>query len=185
MRPASFRNMQSYYRNVGIWLAKPAQRTSMLFWATWGVLVGSQPGLFHPALGVYGMGKRAVDVLGRTAPQCIVSELVGPLISSGDAGRGSERRADRLVGRSTRPPAAMVIEAVVGGIATGMFPLAQQHIEERARGRTPRIEPEAIREAAIEGIRIGMRTLQASIADAAEQLGGLAGRPRGAVSGAR
>jgi hypothetical protein len=169
-----YRNMQAYFRNVGIWLARPEQRTSMLFWATWGVLVGSQPGLFHPALGVYGMGVRAVDVLGRTAPQCIVSELVGPVIASGDV--PSTPREDPIAPwqELTRPPAAMVNEAIVGGIATGMFPLAQQHIEERARGRTPRIKPEAIRDAAIEGIGIGTRTLRATMSDAAEQLSGLA-----------
>ena len=34
--PAFYRNMQAYYRNIGLWLATPSQRASMLFRATWG-----------------------------------------------------------------------------------------------------------------------------------------------------
>ena len=171
--PGYYRNMQAYYRNVGVWLATPSQRASMLFWATWGVLVGSQPGLFHPALGVYGMGKRAVDVLGRTAPQCIVSELVGPLIESLQVREAQRARPSVAWEELTRPPAAMVNQAIVGGIATGMFDLAKQHIEERARGRAPEIAPEEIRAAGIEGIAIGMRTLQSTLRSAVQELGGL------------
>ena len=173
--PGFYRNMQSYYRNVGVWLATPAQRTSMLFWATWGVLIGSQPGLFHPALGVYGMGERAVDVLGRTAPQCIVSELVGPLLRSDEAPPTPRDESTNSWDELTRPPAAMVNQAIVGGIATGMFDLAKHHIEERARGRTPRIEPEEIRAAGVEGIALGAETMQATLASAVEQLRGFAG----------
>jgi hypothetical protein len=176
--PGFYRNMQAYYRNVGLWLASPAQRASMLFWATWGALVGSQPGLFHPALGVYGMGKRAIDVLGRTAPQCIVSELVGPVIESLQVREALRDRPTAPWDELTRPPAAMVNQAIVGGIAAGMFDLAKQHIEERARGRTPRIEPEEIRAAGAKGIEIGMGTLRSTLATAAQELGALADEDR-------
>jgi hypothetical protein len=175
--PGYYRNMQSYYRNIGLWLATPAQRASMLFWATWGALVGSQPGLFDPALGVYGMGERVVDVIGRTAPQCIVSELVAPLIRDRIATATAQFRSTTPWEPALRPPAAMIDQAIVGGIAVGMFDLAKRHINERARGRTPDIAPEEIRARGIDGIAIGTRELQATLATAAERLGFLAREP--------
>jgi hypothetical protein len=175
--PVYYRNMQSYYRNVGLWLATPAQRASMLFWATWGALVGSQPGLFDPALGVYGMGERAVDVIGRTAPQCIVSDLVDPLLRNRLATASEHFRSTTPWEPALRPPVAMINQAIVGGIAIGMFDLAKQHITERARGRTPDIAPEEIRARGIQGIAIGTRELQATLATAAERFGFLATEP--------
>jgi hypothetical protein len=177
LAPGYYRNMQSYYRNIGLWLATPTQRASMLFWATWGALVGSQPGLFDPALGVYGMGERVVDVIGRTAPQCIVSELVGPLIRDRLATASAHFRSTTPWEPALRPPAAMINRAIIGGIAIGMFDLAKEHITERARGRTPDIAPEAIRARGIEGIAIGTRELQATLATAAERFGFLATEP--------
>jgi hypothetical protein len=175
--PGYYRNMQSYYRNIGIWLATPAQRASMLVWATWGALIGSQPGLFDPALGVYGMGERAVDVIGQTAPQCIVSELVSALICDRHATASAPFRSTTPWEPALRPPAAMINQAIVGGIAIGMFDLAKQHIIERAHGRIPYIVPEEIRARGIEGIAIGTRELQATLATAAERFGFLATEP--------
>jgi hypothetical protein len=177
LAPGYYRNMQSYYRNIGLWLATPAQRASMLVWATWGALVGSQPGLFDPALGVYGMGERAVDVIGRTAPQCIVSELVGVLIRDRLATANAHFRSTTPWEPALRPPVAMINRAIVGGIAIGMFDLVKHHITERARGRTPDIAPEEIRARGIEGIAIGTRELQATLATAAERFGFLATEP--------
>ena len=175
--PGYYRNMQAYFRNVALWLATPAQRASMLFWATWGVLVGTQPGLLSPALGVWGMGERVVDVIGRTAPQCIVSELIGPII------RDRARSAPPPVPKGAeweqalRPSAVMANQAIVGGIAIGMFDLAKQHQLGRVRGRIPRIDPGEIRARGAEGIAIGTKALQGMLATAAERFGALAEEP--------
>jgi hypothetical protein len=174
LAPAYYRNMQSYYRNVGLWLATPAQRVSMLFWATWGVLVGTQPGLLSPALGVWGMGERVVDVIGRTAPQCIVSELIGPLIRDPAGRAGAQSPKAGPWEEALRPSAVMANQAIVGGIAIGMFDLAKQHNLGRVRGRIPRIEPEEIRARGVEGISVGTKALQAMLATAAERFGSLA-----------
>jgi hypothetical protein len=170
--PGFYRNMQAYYRNIGLWLATPAQRASMLFWATWGALVGSQPGLFDPALGIYGMGERALDVLGRTAPQCIVSELVASVIRDRGAGSAAQVRPTTPSTpweEVTRPPAVMVNQAIVGGIAIGMFDLAKSDINERVRGRTPRIDAEEIRTAGIRGLAIGTQELRRTLETAASR----------------
>lgn len=176
--PGFYRNMQAYYRNIGLWLATPAQRASMLFWATWGALVGSQPGLFDPALGIYGMGERVLDVLGRTAPQCIVSELVATVIrrrSDGSAAQVPPTTPSTTPWEEfTRPPTMMVNQAIVGGIAVGMFDLAKGDMNKRARGRTPRIDAKEIRAAGIRGLAIGTQELRHTLETAASRFRSLA-----------
>jgi hypothetical protein len=49
--PGLYTGMQTYYRNVALWLSTPAQRASMLFAAIWGVLVGKHPGAFDSVMG--------------------------------------------------------------------------------------------------------------------------------------
>ena len=68
--PDIYRGMQSYYRNVALWLSTPEQRAAMLFAAAWGVLVGKQPGALSKVMGIWGIGERVVDVIGRTTPRC-------------------------------------------------------------------------------------------------------------------
>ena len=46
--PAMYELMQAYYRNVGLWLATPAQRQSMVVAASWGIVV-SDPMAFPAA----------------------------------------------------------------------------------------------------------------------------------------
>jgi hypothetical protein len=80
----------------------PWAACSVLFAATWGVLVVRSPA-FDPVLGIRHLGARVVDVIGRTAPQCILDELVAtvamlpnPAPRDGDEDRsGSGLRAAR------------------------------------------------------------------------------------------
>lgn len=173
--PGFYRNMQTYYRNVALWLATPAQRASMLFWATWGAVSGTQPGLLDPALGIYGMGERVLDVIGRTASQCIVSELVNAMMGDGWSGALAKLQARTPRDEMIRLPAELVNQAIVGGIATGMFSLSKRHINARARGRTLEIPPEEVRDAGIEGVKIGRRELRATLSAAAATFEALAG----------
>ena len=68
----------------------------------------------------------------------------------------------------------MVNQAIVGGIAMGMFDLSKRHINERARGRTPRIAPEEIRASGMRGVAIGIEELRATLATASARFGTLA-----------
>jgi hypothetical protein len=43
LSPGHYAGMQDYYRNVGLWLATPAQRASMLFAATWACSLDRSP----------------------------------------------------------------------------------------------------------------------------------------------
>ncbi len=172
--PGFYRNMQHYYRNVALWLATPAQRASMLFWATWGAVTGTPPGFLDPALGIFGLGERVVDVIGRTAPQCIVSELVNA--TYGELSVQAREVEDTPEGWDpvVRPPAEFVDRAIVGGIATGMFELARHNVNERARGRSVEFSPEEIRDAGVKGLAVGRRELRAAFGAAAARFGALA-----------
>jgi hypothetical protein len=142
LSPAYYAAMQDYYRNVALWLATPAQRAAMLFAATWGTLVGSQPGAFDRSFGIQGLGRRVVDVIGRAAPQCILDELVAT------AARLPRRRRrpsvdDRAWMWVTSPDVLNV--SIVGGIADRLLDLAHTHINERSR-KTTDVDVDAIRD---------------------------------------
>lgn len=166
--PSLYRGMQNYYRNVALWLATPEQRASMLFAATWGVLVGKHPGAFSRALTIWELGERVVDVIGRTAPQCIVSELVGVFARTRP---GQERHASRRIpGPRLMPAASMVNQAIVGGIASGLLDSALHHIAERAYGRESVLDEEAIRQGGLQGVAVGTRALTDAVTESAAEL---------------
>jgi hypothetical protein len=169
--PGYYRRMQDYYRNVGLWLATPGQRASMLFAATWGALVGKQPGLFSRFLGLWDLGERALDVIGRTAPQCIVSELVATfLVNPGETVAGESRRP---TGRFTPPMTKMVNQAIVGGIGLSLVDLAHHHIVERAHGRVTEIDRQSIRDRGLSGVADGQRALIAALDEFGAAFGAL------------
>ena len=135
--PGVYRGMQNYYRNVGLWLSTPKQRASMLLAATWGVLVGKQPELFSRVMDIWDIGERVVDVIGRTAPQGIVTELVAPFMNTDTRGEAATRRQGARTAL-LRPPIAMVNQAIVGSIANQLMDLAHDHVLERARDAAAR-----------------------------------------------
>jgi hypothetical protein len=164
-----YRGMQNYYRNVALWLSTPAQRASMLFAAVWGVLVGKQPGAFGAAMGPWGIGERVVDAIGRTAPQCIVAELVATLLRTGSSPKEMARRQSAWA-RGLRPPTSLVNELVVGNIALALLDLAHHHINERARGKSTALDEDAIRNQGLAGIAEGKRQLGVALADGSSRL---------------
>jgi len=171
--PGYYRGMQSYYRNVALWLATPEQRASMLFAATWGAVIGVQPGLFDRALGIWDIGERALDVIGRTATQCIVSELVATMLQS-PAARLVSR--SQLPGRAARPTPEIANEVdrvMVGGIAYELIDLAQYLTLERLQGRRRELDGATIRERALAGVAAGRRELVAYLDDTTSTVGAM------------
>jgi hypothetical protein len=163
--PGFYARMQDYYRNVALWLSTPDQRASMLFAATWGVLVGVHPGAFDRVLGIWGLGERVLDVIGRTATQCIVAELVATVIVIRQFPTSQSPRPEKQRPARLQLPISRVSEAVVGGIALELVDLAHSHIVERARGRSSAIDPDAIRRRGLQGVMTGMRELAATLSE--------------------
>jgi hypothetical protein len=156
--PTFYRGMQDYYRNVALWLSSPAQRASMLSAATWGALVGLSPGFFDAALGMWGLGERVVDVIGRSAPQCILDELVVTLLRTGAPSVSQQ-------GSRLQPSQRMVNEIIVGSIAMRLVGLSQHHLVEHARGRSTRLDGDAIRDRCRAGISDGIHALSDALAE--------------------
>jgi len=172
--PNLYRGMQNYYRNVALWLATPEQRASMLIAATWGVLVGKHPGAFSHALSIWEIGERVVDVIGRTAPQCIVSELVGVFARLEPEPERKDAATPRASGPRLMPEAAMVNQAIVGGIASGLIDSAHHHFTERAHGRDSVLDEDAVRRGALDGVVAGTRALIDVVTESAAGLLGVA-----------
>ena len=167
--PDIYRGMQSYYRNVALWLSTPEQRAAMLFAAAWGVLVGKQPGALSKVMGIWGIGERVVDVIGRTAPQCIVSELVATFLGNSLQDEAAPSRQPPQAAR-VPPLTTMVNQAIVGGIASQLLELAHNHILERAHGRKSALDEDAIRSRGLAGVADGQRQLIAALDQGASEL---------------
>ena len=150
--PAYYAGMQDYYRNVGLWLATPAQRASMLFAATWGVLVGSQPGAFDAALGTRRLGERVIDVMGQTLRRCTLNEFVTTVAMPVTRRQAADPDDYSWV---WAPPRDTIDTLVVGSLATRMLEQAHHHINERAHGRESRFDAQAVRRLALEGLGQG------------------------------
>jgi hypothetical protein len=159
--PEVYARLQAYYRNVALWLATPAQRAYMLFWATWGAITSSAPNTFDRTLTSWQVGERALDVIGRSAPQCFVDELVATVASAGLA--GVPATAGEEYGRGSRLsslPSEVVARAVVGSIGTALIDEAVALQEARATGGRHSIDPRALRDRAFRGL-LGARQMLA------------------------
>jgi hypothetical protein len=165
LSPGYYAAMQDYYRNIALWLATPAQRAAMLFAATWGALVGSHPGAFDPVMGIRGLGERVVDVIGRTAPQCLLDDLVATVAML-------PRRAPREDSESRvwvwAPSREALNVSIVGGIASRLLDEAHLHINERAHGRVTEFNADAVRRLSIKGLEAGRRELLVGLAEGSE-----------------
>jgi hypothetical protein len=169
--PPVYRRMQAYYRNIALWLATPYQRASMLVAATWGALVASEPMDFDFRMDIWQLGERALDVIGRTAPQCTVADWVstmaGPTASTVMAAADNGTTPSPL---GAPIPAGALEHAIVGGIGLGLRDLVFDYQKTRAQGGRPHLQPEAIREQAIEGAQQGNRALAEALASRAKGL---------------
>jgi hypothetical protein len=161
--PGFYSGMQDYYRNVAMWLSSPEKRAAMLFWAAWGGVVGTQPGLLSKVLGVWGIGERVVDVIGRSAPQCVVSDLVAAFMKAPMTAR--PRGPNKYPRVPAVPIDEMMNQAVVGGIGFGLVDLAHEYRLDEIRGRKRELEEAKLREGALAGLAEGKRALLAALDD--------------------
>jgi hypothetical protein len=158
--PPMYELMQAYYRNVGLWLATPSQRRSMLVAATWGVVVGDPMAFpLEPRRSLWAVGERALDVIGRTATQCTLFEFVKAFM---DPRAAEPFRVPNHV-EPSEPyseflPEDLASRAIVGGIARAL--LEPSSVYHRAGGEARRLlDPDAIVRSALEGAQHGNSAL--------------------------
>jgi hypothetical protein len=167
----AFQKMQAYYRNVGMWLARPSQRGSMLVSGVWGVLNGSAPMAFSSDMGPWQVGQRILATLGLTFSPCMLDVVIAPFLPK------------QVPGASSVPvdlpesdpswlslPDEVVNRAVVGGIGSALLDLALNDREKRARGHRTRLNGEAIRSRALDGASRGQALWKKAVEDAATSL---------------
>jgi hypothetical protein len=158
--PTAYQQIQAYHRNVALWLATPEQRASMLFAATFGGIAGSPPMVFQRGMGPWDIGQKVLDVIGRTASQCLVDELVGVFAGPiADDSSDEEPRVPPVEPSWSVLPSALVNRAIVGGIGTALLDLIAEYRVARATGDRPSLDPGAIRRRGVEGALAGRRLL--------------------------
>jgi len=152
--PLIYEQMQWYYRNIAIYLATRAQRAQMLFAAIWNAMIGSYPGAFSRGFSVWESGQRAVDVLGRDTPQCLVSALVSSVMPP-------VYPVAAPAGGAPVPGAHpdLINAAVTGAIALEMVEQVNQLLLHRAKGRPVQIDQAEIIEQGWAGVAHGHHVL--------------------------
>src|SRR5690242_13899111 len=172
-----YKEMQTYYRNVGLWLTTPAQRRSMLVAAAWGV-VASDPMAFPVSADrdAWAVGERVVAVIGRTASVQTLADLVGAFFPRANELLRPEEEPSSAEPSSSALPWDLTLRAVVGGIATSLLePASDYHAAQRHKRRI--LDPDAIIRRGAEGAEQGhayliaaLRSASASAAELADQL---------------
>jgi hypothetical protein len=163
--------MEAYYQNIGLWLAKPSQRQSMLVSGIWGVLRGSAPMEFSTNDSAWKIGERVLATMGLTASPCLLKEWIDPILDpttlvASSVPKDEHKSAPTWSGLSQD----VVNRAIVGGIGSALVGLALEHREVRARGERPRLNAEDIRRRVVDGISRGRALVKQVIDDAAASL---------------
>jgi hypothetical protein len=167
--PTEYELMQAYYRNVGLWLATPAQRQAMLVAAVWGIVV-SDPMAFPAASdeSLWAIGRRVLAVLSRTASPGIIFELV-----TAHLGDQVEKLLSVPQGVDPSDPYAeslevdLVVRALVGGIATSLLRPASDYREGQHDQRRA-LDGDLIAHHANKGVERGLSALLRVVRDRGE-----------------
>jgi hypothetical protein len=168
----AFLKMQTYYRNVALWLATPAQRFSMMIAGIWSTLTLASPEAFSPNDSPWQIGEGVLARLRATTPEGMLDEWVAAFLDPGlaDAVFRPEKAADSEPSWSSLPQ-EMVNRAIVGGIGSALVELVRDDRNRRARGERPRLDPEVIRQRALDGVHRGRKLIMQTVHDAASAFG--------------
>jgi hypothetical protein len=137
-----YERIQTYFRNVGIWLATPSQRSRMLSVANWYSLFTVQ-GVqeFTRIDPIWLIGSTAKDILGRNVSPCVISEWLIDFIRPEVLQRLDQIFIDDPI-CLTCPPFELLENYVLGGIIQEMLPLKESLTLELKFGREPVLEPD-------------------------------------------
>ena len=170
---AAYEKMQAYYRNVAMWLARPAQRKGMLVAGIWGVLTSLAPMAFGDRDGPWEIGAGILSVLPRTLTLCMLRDFVAGFYDLRVLAASAPSEPPRPEPSWASLPEDLVNRALVGGIGSALLDLALRHQAALARGERPRLNPEAIRQRAVDGVSRAHVLLKKSVDDAASAFGAL------------
>ena len=169
-----YEKMQAYYRNVALWLARPSQRQEMLVSAMWGIVV-SDPMAFpaaHPDT-LWGIGRRALGVMSRTASECTMLELASAYLTADQKELFStDGRTDSAAPNVDGLEPSLFVRAVAGGLASSLLEPAAAY---RKHGfRRPKIDQRELTKHANKGLADGIRALVNTLEARATRSGSIA-----------
>ncbi len=169
-----FEKMQAYYRNVALWLARPSQRQTMLVAAMWGVVV-SDPMAFPAARPdtLWGIGRRALEVMSRTASECSMLELASAYLTADLRQLFSvDGHVDSAAPDVDGLEPGLFVRAVAGGLASSLLEPAAAY---RKHGfQRPKIDEQQLAKHANEGLADGIRALAKTLKARATSSGSIA-----------
>lgn len=188
----AYRKMQVYYRNVGLWLASPAQRQAMLVSAVWGVVIGSPPMLFAPGKDVWAMGEDAVKVLEDIASPCWINGVVDSFLSAEIAAL----RSAPIDQPSSQPswsglPSELINRAVVGSLCKALIETAWDYRKTLGLRGDTSVDFKTIQREASKASASAHELLRGALDDAVKSLGdtrntlALSEERKGAKTGAK
>ena len=150
---AAYRTMQTYYRNVVLWLAKLDTRQRLLNATVWNTLTLSSPMEFTARQTVWEMGQRVAELTttSRIGP-CWVSELVASQFNATALYRARKPEDSPQRPEWNRLPEDLVNSSVLGSIAKSMYPMVSRLRQERTRRSGVTADTESIDRLAQAGI---------------------------------
>ena len=159
---AQYGLMQTYYRNVAMWLATPAQRQLMLSSLIWATVV-SDPMAFPlaPPSSLWSVGEKALGVISRCLSQSMLVDIVASMYG-GRPGSifGVPGDVDESAPYGESVPIDLALRAIVGGIASAFIKPAYNYL---GSGPRPLLDPEGIAGHFAEGVAQGHRALMEAI----------------------
>ncbi|HET9864184.1 MAG TPA: hypothetical protein VFP37_12115, partial [Steroidobacteraceae bacterium] len=165
----AFLKMQTYYRNVGLWLTTPLQRLLMTVMGVWGHLVEAAPEEFSPNDSPWQIGERLNARLRATTSEAMIDEWLAAILDPAFAA---------AIQRTSRKPECdpswhalpqeVIRRALLGGIGSVLARLSRDYRNRRALGEAPTIDMDTIAGCAPEGIKRGHELIQQTIREAAK-----------------
>jgi hypothetical protein len=164
-----YENMQAYYRNVGLWLLKPALRSSILFGAVWNQLTLSAPMEFRGPMTSWEMGKKMTESLEKETSSGMVAEMVGSLMQNGTMNDPSRHTDLETPSAVSHLPSDLSSHAIIGSIGMSLRELATPLLDAQTFGKKHEICPEELIKAALDGATKGSQLMIEALDEAVKQ----------------
>lgn len=157
-----YERIQTFFRNVGIWLATPSQRSSMLVAASWNATFTIDAlQNWNLSLANHLLGQKARDVIGREVSGCLMRDflhtwvLIPELIPRFPE---LERLPDIDPLCLSCPPEDFIEDVSLGGLIREILPRQNEQMLDKLNGKSVRVNSRSLNKAAREGVLNGVNS---------------------------
>ncbi|MCK5831556.1 MAG: hypothetical protein KAH20_14770 [Methylococcales bacterium] len=149
---------QTYFRNVGIWMATKEQRARMLYSVVWNYILTVKE--FNSNIPIWVLGATAKDAIGKTTSASVVHQTICdifPLICDPVLEIERIKKIDKLC--LMCPPFELLENAVLGGAINNLLPLRDKVLEQKTRGEKTVIDETKIAQLFNDGLAMGAKEI--------------------------